>query len=85
MGNSLKTLCEARLTVKQLDDDLPDLLGSPHMRTKIFKNPRKATHQQLLILAELLEMDAYLLYDQYDVARGNLSRLEVANLKRLAC
>lgn len=63
---------------------LIELFGTPHMRTKILKKPEKATHQQLLLLAELTGLNGWELLQHWDVGKEKVSELEKQNLQKLA-
>ena len=63
---------------------LIELFGTPHMRTKILKNPQKATHQQLLALAHITGLNGWELMETWNVGKEKVSDLEKDNLRKLA-
>ena len=81
---TFKEFVERKLPKATIEEDLVDLLGTKALVSRRLNDPRKANHKELLIFADLLEVDAIELYERYDLAKGNLSRLEVDNLKKLA-
>lgn len=72
----LHTTLSADALNKLINEDLPTILGSPHRRTKVVRNPARATNVELLQLADLLGIHPFELLKNYGVGADTLSILE---------
>lgn len=70
-------LVRSTLSIEQFEE-LKELLGSPHMRTKLLNNPAVASNDQLLLFAELLGLSAWVLYTKYGMGKDTVTEREAA-------